>query len=171
MKHVALAVLFGFVALMNPAPSQAGRILPKITSVTWYSLAVTNFAAAPGLEETAAEMTRSVRDILAHSGPFPFTQSDELNAETVGIDAPPQFSFWRNRGIGLLVVASVKEAPDGRLEVGFRLWNTFTEGQVAGKTYLASPEFKDRLARTLAGEIFEILDDNYRSVLSKIDRR
>src|SRR5262245_34521354 len=118
MKYVALAVLFGVAALVNSAPSHSKdlpvrRILPKITSVSWYSVAVSNFVAAPGLDETAAEMTRSVRDILAHSGPYPFKQSDALNAEAVGIDAPPQFSFWRTRGVGLLVVAGVSKASDG----------------------------------------------------------
>lgn len=175
MKYVTLAVLFGVAALISPTPSHAKdlhvrRILPKITHVSWYSLAVTNFTAAPGLDETAAEMTRSVRDILAHSGPYPFKQSDDLHAETVGIDTPPQFSFWKTRGVGLLLVASVREASDGRLDVRFRLWDTISENQIAGRTYLAAREFKDRLALTLAAEVFEILDDSYRSAPSRTDR-
>jgi TolB protein len=115
-------------------------------------------------------MTRSVRDILARSGPYPFKKSDDLNAEAVGIDAPPQFSFWRTRSVGLLLVASVREASDGRLEVGFRLWDTFAQRQVAGQVYHAAPKSKDRLALTLAADVFETLDDSYRSALSRLDR-
>ena len=176
MKYVALAVLFGVTALIGPAPSHAKdfhvrRILPKMTHVSWYAVAVTNFTAAPGLDETAAEMTRSIRELLAHSGPYPFKRSDDLNAKTVEIDSPPDFSFWKTRGVGLLVVTNVREASDGRLEVRFRLWNTMAERQVAGQIYYAAPEFKDQLALAVAGAIFEILDESYRSVLSEIDGR
>lgn len=90
------------------------RILPKVTHVSWYSVAVTNFTAAPGLEETAAEMTRSVRDILAHSGPYPFKRSDALNAETVEIDSRQTLRIGKPVVSGfLLSPMSVKRQTDG----------------------------------------------------------
>jgi Tol biopolymer transport system component len=175
MRHLALVLLIGTVACMTPPPTYARglRIHPFLTTkISWFSLAVSNFAAAtPELEETAAEMTRSIRDLLAHSGPYPFKQSDDLNANSVGIDAPPQFALWTPYGVGLLLVGRVSKAADGRLKVEIRLWDTLGERQITGRVYLASVDSKDRLALTIAGDIFEQLDDNYRSFLSQIERR
>ncbi|MEH2510774.1 hypothetical protein V1291_002128 [Nitrobacteraceae bacterium AZCC 1564] len=177
MRHVVPAMLFSVAALMSPPPSHAKdlpvrKILPKITRVSWLSLAVPNFVAAtPGVDEAAAEITRSIGDVLARSGPYPFKQSDDLNAERVGLDNPPQFSFWKAHGVGLLLVGSVSEAADGRLEVGFRLWDTIAKRQMAGRRYFAPAELKERLALTLAAEVFEELDRSHEFALSRIEGR
>ena len=175
MRHLALVLLIGAVAFMTPSPSYA-RGLPihpyLTTKISWFSLAVSNFVAAtPELEETAAEMTRSIRGVLARSSPYPFKQSDDLNAISVGIDAPPQLSFWKSYDVGLLLVGRVSVAADGRLEAAFRLWDTVAQRQIAGRQYFAPAELKDRLALVLAADVFEELDSSHELALSRIRER
>jgi Tol biopolymer transport system component len=175
MRHLASFLLIGAVAFTPLSPSHARGLRTHpflITKISWFSLAVSNFVAAtPELEETAAEMTRSIRDALARSGPYPFERSEDLNAIAVGIDAPPQFSLWTPHGVGLLLVGRVSIAADGRLEVALRLWDTVGQTQITGRRYFAPTELKDRLALTVAGEIFEVLNSRYESAVSRIRER
>jgi TolB protein len=175
MRHLVSVLLIGAV-IFAPLSSSHARGLRShpffIERISWFSLAVSNFAAAtPELEETAAEITRSIRGVLSRSGPYPFAQSEDLNSIPVGIDTPSQFSLWTPHGVELLLVGRVSVAPDGRLEVALRLWDTVTQAQVTGRRYLAPTESKDRLALTVAGEIFEALGDRYESALSRIRDR
>jgi Tol biopolymer transport system component len=117
------------------------------------------------------QQTRSIRGVLAPSSPYPFKQSDDLNAISVGIDAPPQFSFWKSYDVGLLLVGRVSVAAGGRPEAGFRLWDTVAQRQIAGRQYFAPAELKDRLALVLAADVFEELDSSHESAPSRIRER
>lgn len=175
MRHLLSILLIGGV-IFAPLSSSYARGLRShpffIEKISWFSLAVSNFTAAtPELEETAAEITRSIRDVLARSGQYPFEQSEDLNATSVGLDGLPEFSLWTPRGVGLLLVGRINVAPDGRLEVAFRLWDTVAQVQVTGRRYFAPAELKNQLALTVAGEVFEVLGDRYQSALSRIRDR
>lgn len=119
-------------------------------------LAIPDFVATtPRLAQIARDISRAIRPLLQASGPFQIVDTDEINAMRVGLDVVPQPADWQSSYISVLVVGQVSEITDTRMGVAFRLWRVATQRQIIGQTYKADIDDWERLARVIAGEIFE----------------
>ncbi|WP_315832932.1 hypothetical protein [Bradyrhizobium prioriisuperbiae] len=166
-RRRALAVgAAGFTSVLLSAASAAktgrGMIrgpIPNFETVTPLpplKLAIPDFVATtPRLAQTALDISREIRLLLRASGPFHIVDTDEVNTRQVAFDDIPQPDDWRSLYVSVLVAGQVSEITDTRMGVAFRLWLVATRWQVTGQTYKADLDDWQRLARIIAGEIFE----------------
>lgn len=119
-------------------------------------LAIPDFVATtPRLARTALDLSRAIRPLLQASGPFHIVDTDDVNTRRVSLDDVPQPADWRSSYISVLVVGQVSEITDSRMRVAFRLWRVASQRQIIGQTYKANIDDWQRVARIIAGEIFE----------------
>ncbi|WP_304070654.1 Tol-Pal system beta propeller repeat protein TolB [Maricaulis maris] len=104
-----------------------------------------------------ADITRVVANDLASSGLFAPVDQDAFIEDIANIDLRPRFSDWRVINADALLVGSVTIQEDGRLVVGFRLWDTRLEEQLLGLQYRTAPENWRRVAHRLADAVYERL--------------
>jgi len=67
------------------------------------------------------------------------------------------FAEWRRRGADAVVVGEIRPLTDQRLEVRFRLYDSVRERQLAGLTYVASPNLLRAVAHKIADVVHEKL--------------
>ena len=159
-RRRSLAVgAIGLTGVMASAANAVSGPIPNVESVTLLPplhLAIPDFVAtAPRLEQAALDISRAIRPLLRDSGPFHVVDTDEVNTRRVALDAKPLPDDWRSADISVLVVGQVSEITDTRMHVAFRLWRVPTQRQVIGQTYKADIDDWQRVARIIAGEIFE----------------
>ena len=104
-----------------------------------------------------ADITRVVANDLASSGLFAPVDQDAFIEDIANIDLRPRFSDWRVINADALLVGSVTIQEDGRLVVGFRLWDTRLEEQLLGLQYRTAPENWRRVAHKVADAVYERL--------------
>jgi len=141
------------------AATAPGRFVPNVVSLQPMSIAIPKFVAASTAVGTiAAEMTESIRRLLAHSGPVSI-RDDVRDAGDPGFDTPPRFSFWRSHGVDVLVAGRIDVLEDHRLQTKVRLWGIAAGGQLIGRSYRAPIEDWPRVGRVIAADIFKRLED------------
>jgi TolB protein len=175
MRLLSIVLVCVGVAAAAPVAAKQrgiyGRI-PNLITIEWGRVTVSTFVAeTPGLNDEAREMTRVVRDVLERSGPYLLRQSDILDEVVVGIDAAPDFAYWRAHGTSFLVCARVSKEPDGRLKVGYRLWDVHSGGQIVGRYFTGADEKRQDLALAVAAEVFEYLTSEHDFTLSRLGIR
>lgn len=112
-------------------------------------------AIAPFLPGGAAgeDPAEVVRADLLRSGLF-----NIVNGNGLGVAGEAQtvdHAQWRRRGADALVVGQVARAPDGRLDIRFRLYDVVRRTQLAGFSYLVPPG----MARTIGHKIADVVHD------------
>ena len=76
-------------------------------------------------------------------------------AETVtNPDQPPRTDSWRMINAQFVVTGRADHAPDGRLQVAFRLWDVATGAQIAGSQYVTDPNNARRVGHIISDAIF-----------------
>jgi len=141
------------------AATASGRFIPNVVSLQPLSIAIPDLVAANTAVGTiAAEMTESIRRLLAYSGPVSI-RDDIRDAGDPGFDTPPRFSFWRSHGVDVLVAGRIDVLEDHRLQTKFRLWGIAAGGQLIGRSYRAPIEDWPCVGRVIAADIFKRLED------------
>jgi TolB protein len=69
----------------------------------------------------------------------------------------PTFQNWTAINAQALVTGAISRAPDGRLQVDFRLWDVFAGQQLTGQQFFTTPENWRRVAHIIADAIYERL--------------
>ncbi len=67
------------------------------------------------------------------------------------------FADWTSRNAQALVIGKIEPAPDGRLEVRFRLFDVAKQGQLASYSYVVAPQQLRATAHRIADVIYEKL--------------
>jgi TolB protein len=147
--------LLAAVRAANAGRGVSGAI-PNLETITPLPLAIPDFVATTTrLERTALDLVQSIRPLLKASGPFPLVDTDDVNTRRVALDAVPRPADWQSPAIAVLVVGEVSEVAEARMRVAFRLWNVPMGLQIMGQSHTAPIAEWPRVARMIAGEIFE----------------
>lgn len=144
---VACLVLSGLVGV--PAPARAeievdvnrGDIRPLPLSIPGFS------------GDRGGDIARVIADNLGRSGLFaPIDPGDR----TAAVSTEPDFAVWKSLGAQALVNGQVNLV-DGRLQVDFRLWDTFAGQQLLGLQFTSTPENWRRVAHKISDAVYERL--------------
>jgi TolB protein len=106
--------------------------------------------------QVGAEIAQVISANLQRSGLFRPLDPATFLQTNLDVSAPPNFPVWKQINAQALVngQASVQE---GRLVVDFRLWDVFSEQQLLGLQFTASPENWRRVAHKISDQIYERL--------------
>ena len=94
---------------------------------------------------------------LQRSGLFLPLNRKSFIEDTKEIVERPRFGDWRVINAQALVTGSTEIETDGRLNVSFRLWDTFAEQQMTGLVYKTIPDNWRRIAHIITDQIYERL--------------
>jgi TolB protein len=108
---------------------------------------------APGV--AGEDLAEVVRADLRRSGLFAIVDGNGLSkpGEAQVVD----HARWRDRGADALVVGQVGHAPDGRLDIRFRIYDVVRKTQLAGFSYLVPPGMSRSIAHKIADVVHEKL--------------
>lgn len=95
-----------------------------------------------------------VEQDLARSGLFRPIERRAFLQEIKSGSTVPVFLSWRQINAAALVAGSVQLSSANRLSVEFRLWDVFSEKQIAGKSYETNPNNWRRIAHLIADLIY-----------------
>lgn len=100
---------------------------------------------------------------LERSGLFRPIDKNAFIEKIVSGGAIPHFPDWRQINAQALVTGTIKVSPDGKVRIGFRLWDTFGETQLTGKEFNSLDTNWRRMAHLMADEIYKRLtgEDGY----------
>lgn len=123
-----------------------------------------NMFFTPGANDLSGKVPGVISANLEGSGlfkpvnPSAFVQSVE-SIQQDGV----RFSEWRAIGAQAMVTGQVVKSQDGRTRVEFRLWDVFSEKQIAGMAYTTTPANWRRIAHIISDEIYKRLtgEDGY----------
>ncbi len=102
-------------------------------------------------------ISRVVAADLERSGLFRPIAANLFLQRPEDMQLRPRFVDWRQINAQGLVTGRVALEVDGRLRVEFRLWDVFSEQQMAGLAYTSAPDTWRRVAHLIADEIYERL--------------
>ena len=108
-------------------------------------------------ENTGKKISDVISNNLARSGLFLPLDRKSFIEDTESIVERPRFGDWRVINAQALVTGSTKIESDGRLNVSFRLWDTFAEQQMTGLVYKTNPTNWRRIAHIISDQIYERL--------------
>lgn len=119
-------------------------------------IAVNELSGSGDTSSIGNDISRVIAADLERSGLFrPIDKSSFI--ETVAGNTAPNFPSWRQINAAGLVSGSVRSAANGEIEVEFRLWDIFAEQQIAGRSYVTSPNNWRRISHMIADEIYKRL--------------
>jgi TolB protein len=110
-------------------------------------------AGAQRGREVAAVITNDLRG----SGLFRPLDPAAFIQAFASLDERPRFEDWRALKAQALVQGQVQALPDGRIQVGFRLWDVFASQQLVGTQIVTDPTNWRRAAHMVADEIYKAL--------------
>ncbi len=163
---------------MNMKNSFFGRIGPYLVPLFLLGLALlaSPARAALTIEITGGAASQIPIAIVPFAGEIPQPQSltgvvdADLQrsgqfrlVDTSGVTPLPHspgdviYPDWKGRGADALVVGSIAQLPDGRLDIKFRLLDVLTQSQLAGFSYTIAPTQLRATAHKIADVIYQKL--------------
>jgi len=135
-----------------------GRLRIDPTEFQPLPIAIPNFVGgSPADDSVGGGITGVITNNLKRSGLFaPIDQSAFIERIT-DIDRAPQFASWKQINAQALVTGRAARQPDGRLKADFRLWDVSSGQQLAGNSYVTSPEYWRRVSHIISDQIYERL--------------
>jgi len=104
---------------------------------------------------TGREMSEVISADLERSGLFRPLDPRAFIQTQIGMDTLPRFGDWRVLNAPALVYGRAAMVDDGRLKVEFRLWDVFSEQQMAGVAYSTAPANWRKIAHIIADAIYK----------------
>lgn len=165
MKKILIALFVCFLVVPFSVARAEISVNVNQGTVEPLPIAITSFYAAPGADVTVAkEMPEVIKANLERTGlfkpvnPNAFIQ-DSASIGTQGV----RFGEWRAINAQALVTGTVTRESDGRTRVEFRLWDVFSEKQLAGMAYMTTPQNWRRIAHIISDEIYKRItgEDGY----------
>jgi TolB protein len=148
----ALALIFAAVQ-----PAQASlRVDVNQGNIQPMPIAIPDFVAASPADIAAGQnIAKVVRADLESSGLFKSLDPKSFLDKVTDINVAPKYSNWRVISAQGLVTGMASTQPDGRLWVGFRLWDVYGESHMVDKQYTTKPENWRTIAHMISDEIYE----------------
>jgi TolB protein len=140
------------------AQAPQGRLRIDPTEFQPLPIAIPNFVGgSPADDGVGGGITGVITNNLKRSGLFaPIDQSAFIERIT-DIDRAPQFASWKQINAQALVTGRAARQPDGRLKADFRLWDVSSGQQLAGNSFVTSPEYWRRVSHIISDQIYERL--------------
>ncbi len=164
MKFYAiLFLLLGFAVTM-PAHAQLrvdvnrGKIEPVPIAISPF------YAERPEFAQFAKDIPDIVTNNLRGSGLFRPVSPGAFIQDAASIQKEgPRFAEWKAINAQALVSGSVTQSPDGRTRVEFRLWDVYSQKQIAGMAYMTTPQNWRRIAHIISDEVYKRItgEDGY----------
>ncbi|MCB9991844.1 MAG: Tol-Pal system protein TolB [Rhodospirillales bacterium] len=159
MKKITRAVVMLLLAVMLPLSAAQAKVSVTVDSPTLEPLpiAISTFHAEPGADTTVArDMPSVISADLERTGLFSPINPRAFIQDAASINAQgPRFGEWRAINAQALITGTVTRSSDGRTRVEFRLWDVFSEQQLAGMAYTTTPQNWRRIAHIIADEIYK----------------
>jgi len=116
-------------------------------------IALPSFVGGDG--QIGQQITQVMSADLERSGLFQPIDAKAFVDKEAATRVPPRFGDWRVINAQALVTGTTEAAPDGRLQVEFRLWDVFAEQQLTGLRYTTTQQNWRRVAHILADAIYK----------------
>lgn len=143
--------------LVSAAPADATLTIDiNNANVTPMPIALNDLISAdPNAARLGEEITGVVSADLERSGLFkPIDKGAFIEKITSG-DQIPRFADWKQINAQALVNGTIQVSGDGRVRVGFRLWDIYGETQLSGKEFNSLKTNWRRVAHLMADEIYK----------------
>ncbi|TVQ83743.1 MAG: Tol-Pal system protein TolB [Micavibrio sp.] len=154
-----IAVL-GFAFWAVSAFPAAAQLKVDVTAGTVKTIPVAIPALHGELDHQAAmgrDISRVVQANLDRTGLFDVSPSGLRVQSPAALYQDIDFGAWRATRVQAVVSGSVTQAADGRSRVEFRLWDVFSEKQIAGVAYMTTQENWRRIAHIISDVIYHRL--------------
>jgi len=156
LKRRTLIASFGAAALAGGLASRSARAEIEVNvnrgDVQPLPIAIPAFGGgAPG-----SEIASVIGANLQRSGLFRPLEPATFIEKDLTTAVQPRFPDWKQINAQALVNGQVRSV-EGRLVVDFRLWDVFSEQQLLGLQFSASPENWRRIAHKISDQIYERL--------------
>ncbi|MEJ0061823.1 MAG: Tol-Pal system beta propeller repeat protein TolB [Alphaproteobacteria bacterium] len=159
-----IALLVTVLALMA-APARAElRIDITRGTVEPIPIALPVFAGSTAeAAQVGRDMAKVIENNLLRSGLFRTVDPKSFIQDAASLQVQPRFPDWRVLNTQALVVGKVEPQDGGQLRVEFRLWDVFSESQMAGLSYKTSPQNWRRVAHIISDAIYKRItgEDGY----------
>ncbi|MDZ3837511.1 MAG: Tol-Pal system beta propeller repeat protein TolB [Rhodospirillales bacterium] len=166
MRLATLALLAALAVLILVVRPASAELRIDITRgvVEPLPIAIVSFEGeGAGAEDVGRNIAKVISADLERSGLFsPIDPKVFIQAQP-SVDAQPRFGDWRIINAQALLYGRTKMLDDGRLRVEFRLWDVFSERQMAGLAYFTAPENWRRIAHIIADAVYKRItgEDGY----------
>jgi TolB protein len=164
LGRVALfAALAALILAVRPAAADL-RIDITRGVVEPLPIAIVSFQGeGAGAEDVGRNIAKVISADLERSGLFSPIDPKVFIQTQPSVDAQPRFGDWRIINAQALLYGRTKVLDDGRLRVEFRLWDVFSERQMAGLAYFTAPENWRRIAHIIADAVYKRItgEDGY----------
>ncbi|MCU0894018.1 MAG: Tol-Pal system protein TolB, partial [Rhodospirillales bacterium] len=139
LGRVALfAALAALILAVRPAAADL-RIDITRGVVEPLPIAIVSFQGeGAGAEDVGRNIAKVISADLERSGLFSPIDPKVFIQTQPSVDAQPRFGDWRIINAQALLYGRTKVLDDGRLRVEFRLWDVFSERQMAGLAYFTA---------------------------------
>ena len=139
----------GLAAAQDPVPGEPQIVVLDQAELRPFPIAVVGFTGEHG-----EDISQVVRGNLRRSGYF-----DPLNpasfAERPGLNSRPTFPQWTSIGAQAVLYGAVTPRADGRVDVGFRLYDSYRECQLVSYRFTATPEQWRRIAHKISDVVYQ----------------
>jgi TolB protein len=127
-------------------------------------IAVPDFLGSTAVEQRyGADIAAVISNNLTRSALFRSVPEEAFIEQLSDVNVPPRFGDWRIIDANALLVGGVTVANDGRLNVDFRLWDTYAQEQLVGVRFTTPPDNWRRIAHKISDAIYTELtgEDGY----------
>ncbi|MBX3477061.1 MAG: Tol-Pal system protein TolB [Brevundimonas sp.] len=149
----ALAVTSAAAAQTQPAPAQQQG--PIEVDIDQGVLRPLQIAIAPFSGQYGAEIAGVVSGDLRRSGFFEPLNPASFIETGLTVANAPNFAQWTAIGAQAVLYGSVTPRPDGRNDVGFRLYDPYRQCQLVSYQFTATPEQWRRIAHKIADVVYQ----------------
>ena len=161
MQKTILGFVAAFAALMSVVSTASARVRIDITqgNVDPMPIAVPTFIS--GGDDKSAEFVRDITEVimadLERSGLFSIIDQRAYIESLESVNIRPRFPDWRIIDAQVLVVGEVTETSDGRISVATRIWDVFSNEQLAAVSFKTPEANWRRAAHKVADKVYEAL--------------
>ena len=149
------------VAVVLVFASAKAELTIRLTEGTYEPLqtAVPDFHAIGGdvAEDYAKQIADVVRNDLQSSGLFALQEASSFIQKKIEISEPPGFTVWKLTKTDALIIGQVELLENDLLQVDFRLWDIYGEGEAASERYTTKVENWRRTSHKIADRIYKRL--------------
>ncbi|MFN4297642.1 MAG: Tol-Pal system beta propeller repeat protein TolB [Brevundimonas sp.] len=139
---------------VTPAMAQSGSPEVEITQGVLRPLQI---AVAPFSGPNGAEIAGVISSNLQRSGFFDPIDPNAFIQQNLSLANQPDFPQWTRIGAQAVLYGSATPQADGRVQVGFRLYDPYRECQLVGFSFTATPENWRRLAHKISDVVYQRL--------------
>jgi len=143
------------LAALAPGGAALADIVVNVdqAAVQPFPIAIPAFGGSP----TGEQITQVITADLDRSGLFRPLDPSSFRQRQLDVNVMPQFDQWKAISAQALVVGSVSTGGDGRLNVDFRLYDTYAGEQLDARRLTATPDSWRTIAHQIADAIYEKL--------------